>query len=337
MPFIMRCLAAVLYRDGHRCNLVDGVLRTAGRRGVVLALLIMSIALLYLLPPAPVRATSPIIFDHSASTSCAYPSCELSSPTKLTWFHTVGPGSNRILLVGISYVFYVGPASVASVTYGTPCPGPSCLSLTLIPGATHVQPTNDVHAELWALQNPPTGTATITVTFGGGTYPNVLLFAVAGSVSYSNVASTGTPVGSDGQTFFTGLSASESVATSPNDVVVDTVAFCDCTGSASPPTTVTASGSGQTQHWNAGSLNDASGETFAGGGSDQPASGSSVTMSWSLVTQEPSSSSWSLVAVPLIPVATPPPIPEYPLGLPILAILMLIGYGVIRRRREHEA
>jgi hypothetical protein len=27
-----------------------------------------------------------------------------------------------------------------------------------------------------------------------------------------------------------------------------------------------------------------------------------------------------------------PVIPEYPLGLPLLAIFMLIGYGLIRRR-----
>lgn len=338
----MRCLAAVLYSDGHRCNLVERVLRTAGRRSVVLALLIMSIALLYLLPPEPVKATSPIILDHSASTSCAYPSCELTTPMKLTWSHTVGSGSNGILLVGISYVFNTepgNPSDVTSVTYGA-CP--SCASLTLIPGATHVEPTHGVHAELWALQNPPTGGATITVTFCCRTGSIYLLFAVAGSVSYFNVASTGTPVGSDGQTFFTGLSVSESVATGPNDVVVDTIAFCDCTGSASPPTTVTASGLGQTQRWNAGSLNDASGETFAGGGSDQPASGSSVTMSWSLVTQEPRSSDWSLIAVPLTPTVTTttttsPPIPEYPLGLPILALLMIIGYGVIRRKGEHEA
>jgi hypothetical protein len=36
-----------------------------------------------------------------------------------------------------------------------------------------------------------------------------------------------------------------------------------------------------------------------------------------------------LIAVPLIPVA---PIPEYPLGLPILAVFMIIGYGLVRRR-----
>jgi hypothetical protein len=30
-----------------------------------------------------------------------------------------------------------------------------------------------------------------------------------------------------------------------------------------------------------------------------------------------------------------PPIPEYPLGLPILAILMIIGYGLVRRRTRN--
>jgi len=29
---------------------------------------------------------------------------------------------------------------------------------------------------------------------------------------------------------------------------------------------------------------------------------------------------------------TGPPIPEYPLGLPIHAILMIIGYGIVRRK-----
>ena len=41
-------------------------------------------------------------------------------------------------------------------------------------------------------------------------------------------------------------------------------------------------------------------------------------------------------------VNSPPPIPEYPLGLPILGILIVIGYGLVRRRtriisyRAHE-
>ena len=30
-----------------------------------------------------------------------------------------------------------------------------------------------------------------------------------------------------------------------------------------------------------------------------------------------------------------PPIPEYPIGLPIIAILMVIGYGLVRRRTRN--
>jgi len=42
---------------------------------------------------------------------------------------------------------------------------------------------------------------------------------------------------------------------------------------------------------------------------------------------------WMEAALALNPPAAPaPPIPEYPLGLPILATLMIIGYGLVRRR-----
>ena len=44
--------------------------------------------------------------------------------------------------------------------------------------------------------------------------------------------------------------------------------------------------------------------------------------------------SWIDVGLVLDP-ALAPPIPEYPLGLPILAIFMIIGYGVIRRRTRN--
>lgn len=35
-------------------------------------------------------------------------------------------------------------------------------------------------------------------------------------------------------------------------------------------------------------------------------------------------------------VNSPPPIPEYPLGLPILGILIVIGYGLVRRRTRND-
>jgi hypothetical protein len=45
-------------------------------------------------------------------------------------------------------------------------------------------------------------------------------------------------------------------------------------------------------------------------------------------------SGWAEVGIVLNPAPTPP-IPEYPLGLPILAILTIIGYGLIRRRTRN--
>lgn len=45
--------------------------------------------------------------------------------------------------------------------------------------------------------------------------------------------------------------------------------------------------------------------------------------------------SWFEIGLVLNPAPTPP-IPEYPFGLLILAILMLIGYGVIRRRTRND-
>ena len=35
-------------------------------------------------------------------------------------------------------------------------------------------------------------------------------------------------------------------------------------------------------------------------------------------------------------VNSPTPIPEYPLGLPLLAILTLVGYGLVRRRTRND-
>jgi len=38
----------------------------------------------------------------------------------------------------------------------------------------------------------------------------------------------------------------------------------------------------------------------------------------------------------VVQAAPPPPIPEYPVGLVVLAVFMIIGYGVIRRRTRYD-
>jgi hypothetical protein len=261
-------------------------------------LLLVMFMFLLVLEPLPVHASTPIVFDSYATNNC-------KGCTSLSWSHTVGSGSNGILIVGLSG-FKNDPAS--SVTFGTK-------SLSLV--GNHVGYAN-VNVELWSLLNPPTGTDTITVTLSGNN------FLAGGSVSYFNVAGTGTVASADdGGT--TGTTASVTVSSSnTGDLVVDTLGAYNFGLS-----TVTASqGSGQSQRWNSGPLNALPVPAFfVGGGSDKPAS-SPVTMTWSFSP----SSYWSLIAVPLIPATI---IPEYPLGLSILAIFMMITYGLIKRRTRN--
>ena len=244
------------------------------RRGTAgLGLLVVLFMFLFIFEPVPIHASTPIVFDSSATNNCA--GC-----TSLSWSHTVGAGSNGILIVGLSG-FKNDPAT--SVTFG-----PKSLSRV----GSHPGFAN-VNVELWALLNPssacapspPPCTATVTVTITGG---NIL---AGGSVSYFNVGGTGTVASADdGGT--QGTTGSVTVSSSNSgDLVVD--AF----GAYNNVATSTASqGSGQNQRWNTGPVHPIAIAFFVGGGSDKPDS-SYVTMTWSFSA----STYWSLIAVPLIP------------------------------------
>jgi hypothetical protein len=253
---------------------------------------------LFVLEPLPVHGSSTIVFDFSPATTKCVSLC-----SSLTWSHTVGSGSNRILIVGLSSSVSASPPSV---TFGA-------ASLTLL--GNHADAFTNVQVELWSLLNPPIGTATIRVTFS-----SPIEIVVGDSVSYFNVAGTGTVASADDGG---PVSSSASVAvsgSSSGDLVVDTLALFSTSGS-----TTGSPGSGQTSRWNSGPIFLTGTDYFAGAGSDKPDS-PPVTMSWSFSNP----SLWSLIAVPLTPAG--PPIPEYPLGLPILSIFMIVGYGLIRRK-----
>jgi hypothetical protein len=280
------------------------------RETVGVGLIVVLFMFVFIFEPLPVHASTPIVFDSSATKNCM--GC-----TSLSWSHTVGSGSNGILIVGLSG-FKNAPAT--SVTFGTK-------SLSLV--GNHLGYAN-VNVELWSLLSPSTGTDTITVTLSGNN------FLAGGSVSYFNVAGTGTAASADdGGT--PGTTASVTVSSDTGDLVVDTLGAYNFGLS-----TVTASqGSGQSQRWNSGPLNALPVPAFfVGGGSDKPAS-TPVTMTWSFSP----SSYWSLIAVPL----TPP----HPVGgvmlpsvgvtvlLPWVIVLSLLGVAsvevfVVKRRAKHR-
>ena len=263
------------------------------RSSAFLAFLVIGLGALFLVPN--VRAAT-IVFDASGSPN---PQSCPSGCSSISWTHTVGSGSSGILLVGVSY----DDSRVPTVQFG----GTTMTALGDHMGA------GGQSAGLWSLAVSSGASGTVTVTFTGGPTTQI----IGGSVSYFNVASTGIVASNDGVET---SAASVSVSTVAGDVVVDTLSVFNGGGTV---------GSGQTQRWNSGLLAGVA----AGGGSDEAASGSSVTMSWTLTSIAPGNV-WSLVAVPLIPPATPP-IPEYPLGLPLLAILTIISYGVIRRKTKN--
>ena len=260
---------------------------------------------LLVLEPLPVHAGTPIVYDSFATNNC-------SSCTTLFWMHTVGVGSNGILIVALSG-FKNDPAT--SVTFGAE-------SLSRL---GNLLGSSNVNVELWALLNPssacapspPPCPATVTVTTTGD---NIL---AGGSVSYFNVGGTGTVASADdGGT--TGTIGSVTVSGSNSgDLVVDV--FGAYNNVATP---IASPGSGQSQRWNTGLVHPVAIAFFVGGGSDKPDS-PPVTMTWSFAT----STYWSLIAVPLIPSTI---IPEYPFGLPILAILTIISYGLIRPKIKNE-
>lgn len=139
-----------------------------------------------------------------------------------SWSHTVGTGSNRILVVGVT--------GAAAVTYGGQ------------PLTRHIVnselgfPT----VEIWTLLAPPTGPALVAVT-----YPQLGVF-VGGSVSFFGVDQA-TPIRASGQARARTLGPLAQIAinvtSQPGDVVLDTVAVSDTVSPGGAPA------AGQTLQW----------------------------------------------------------------------------------------
>ena len=196
----------------------------------------------------------------------------------VSFSHTAGTGSDRLLLVGVSW--NAGSATgreISSVTFdGT----------ALTPVFTQPAGTQLRYSAIYALVNPASGvTGTVAVTFNG-TVTNGI---VAGAANFAGVDQTtplGTPNGSYDDTnndkaphvTLTGLSGTE--------LVFDNV----FQGASAESQTLTAAG-GQAEQWNRWISN-----TRAAASTKQAIS-DSVTMSWTAG----SASYWAIAAVPINP------------------------------------
>jgi uncharacterized repeat protein (TIGR02543 family) len=221
-----------------------------------------------------------IVRDGAVSSSTA------DDVSSISFSHTTGTGSSRLLVVGVSWNGDTTARTISSVTF-TPSGG-SAQNLTA--AVSHKHSTQNRYAALYYLVNPGSGvTGTVAITFSGSVASGI----VAGATNFAGVDQT-TPIG---VTNFADSGSNQNTASSVtlsglagNELVIDDV----FQGASDSSQTLTV-GAGQTQLWN-----NFAGNTRAAASTEQ-AGGSSVTMSWTAA----SSSYWDIVAAAIKPVPAP--------------------------------
>lgn len=210
----------------------------AGRRCV--ASLCATVALL----TAGAIAQAAVAVDSSSNAS--------DNSQTLQWTHTVGPGLDHLLVVGVSLR---GGETVTGITY-------SGQSLTLLGARSNSG--NHIRAEIWYLVAPPVGTGSVTVNLSGRAQ------FVSGAVSFTGVLQT-SPLGPFFSNASTGQGLTDPTLTmtsATGEVALDVLSVEG--GSQFP-----IAGAGQTEIWNA-----AFGGPITGASSTQPGA-AGLTTSWS--------------------------------------------------------
>lgn len=193
-----------------------------------------------------------------------------STAGPLTWSHTC-TGSDLLLTVGIAWdVSNAGTPTTLTVTYNS-------VSMTSVGRQLSNNSSTSGFIELFALQNPATGTNTVSAAWSDPTLAGGQSI-IGGSVSFTGVASYGTPVKAFG---LSGTLSATVNGTAASSMVVD--AACWGSGGA-------ATGS-QTERWE----RDVNADTGSGDAAQSTAAGGgNVTMSYTIT-----SDAWGIIAVEL--------------------------------------
>lgn len=207
-----------------------------------------------------------------AQTITIEPASALEEAASVIMFnHTVGSGANRYLILSVS--IERDDDRVVTATYaGQP--------MTFL--GTRVDVNGSTRLEVWGLVAPASGTNPVTIAMNGSAS------VVAAAISFANVDQANPIAASqfaNGNGVFT---ASASVASAPDQVVLAAIAVNDAAQSI-------AAGSGQTSRWNI--LNAAD---VIGAGSTRAGS-ATTTMSYSLQA----SREWAMGVFAIRPVSAP--------------------------------
>ena len=194
------------------------------------------------------------------------------SGSTLTWSHA-SSGSDRLVLVGVSWQDTADEESLVSATYdGT--------AMTLVASTSL--------CAIYSLAGPPTGSKSIVVTWSGSNVKG----AVAAAISFTGVDQA-TPIAS--VVAGTGNSTTASATASGLPSMIFSLIGVDCGSS----TVSLTAGSGSIQQWadNAGSSGALT--LTQGAGSTSSLTGSTRAMSWTLGAAR----NWGLIAVSIRPKA----------------------------------
>jgi hypothetical protein len=208
--------------------------------------------------------------------------------SSITINHTTGTGTDRLMLVGVSWNCGTTNRTISSVNF-TPSGG-SAVGLTEVITQLGYNTSNPRYSAIYRLLNPPSGQAgTVTVTFSGSV-SNGLAVGVANFAGVHQTTPLGTPNGA-------GTDASDAAPTvTLTGLNGDELVFDNVFMGASDETQTLTAGSGQTQRWTG-----FAGNTRASASTKQ-ATGSSVTMSWTAA----STGRWATAAVPIRPASSEP-------------------------------
>ncbi len=263
------------------------VLRLSVAAGVFLGALLLLLAMVgpaRLLPGYSVQAQEA---SAQAVTTGSVFTNTVSTGSSIVVNVTIGTGANRLLLVGVgSQAFMQTPErEITSVIFGYE--------------GTELAMTNVISQEvgtgklaaIYQLLDPPSGASgAVTVTYNA----SVSYGIVVGAANFEGVDQE-TPIAASASAAMTNTLATVTVATTPGDLVFDTVGLY-----MAPPVGLITATVGQTQLWNErwGTAT----VRVRSGASTRLADSTSTTMSWDM----PGSRSWAICAVAIKPAATGP-------------------------------
>lgn len=201
--------------------------------------------------------------------------------TTMSWNHTLGAGSNALL---IAIVAQDAAAATTSVVWDD---GGTNVAMTKIGSVV----TGSTRAEIWYLKNPATtGTKAIKATWSGTHHGNggsISLFGVDQSTTF-NAASPQTATGA------TGTDPSLTVTSASGQLVIDSWVQ----DNSAPEITEPVVGAGQ--NYIIAHSNTVAAGSISSGGSDEASTGATVAMTWD-IGGAGGNGAWAQVGISLIP------------------------------------